>query len=160
KDGSLQLCVDYRKLKNVTRKNAYPVPPLSHLLTLFHGANFFLKLNLQGAYNLIQIAKGQEWLTAMRTRFGSFEYTVMPFGLCNAPFMTFQHFVNDIFANLVEVYVVVYLDDILVYSTTLNNHFVFQTLCQRWVTPWRMRIHSMEVYWNCPVAPSRRWALI
>ncbi|KNZ62235.1 hypothetical protein VP01_12981g1, partial [Puccinia sorghi] len=66
----------------------------------------------------------QEWLTAMRTRFGSFEYTVMPFGLCNAP-STFQHFVNDIFANLVEVYFVVYLDDILVYSKTLDSHCEF-----------------------------------
>ncbi|KNZ45761.1 hypothetical protein VP01_7821g1, partial [Puccinia sorghi] len=102
-------------------KNAYPVPPMSHLLTLFHGATFFLKLDLRGAYNLIQIAKGQEWLTAMRTWFGSFEYTVMPFGLFNAP-LTFQHFVNDIFANLVEVYVMVYLNDILFYSKTLDNH--------------------------------------
>ncbi|KNZ51309.1 hypothetical protein VP01_4000g3, partial [Puccinia sorghi] len=62
--------------------------------------------------------------TAMRTRFGRFEYTVMPFGLCNAPFI-FQHFVSDIFADLVEVYVVVYLDDILVYSKTLENHCEF-----------------------------------
>ncbi|KNZ61990.1 putative retrotransposon-derived protein PEG10-like, partial [Puccinia sorghi] len=69
----------------------------------------------------------QEWLTAMRTRFGSFEYTVMPFGLCNAP-SNFQHFVNDIFADLVEVYVMVYLNDILVYSKTLEDNFVCQTL--------------------------------
>ena len=70
---------------------------------------------------MIRIAEGQEWLTAMRTRFGSFKYTVMPFGLCNAP-STFQNFVNDIFADLVEVFVVVYLDDILVYSKKFKDH--------------------------------------
>ena len=121
KDGTLRLCVDYRKLNNVTQKNAYPVPPMSHLLTLFHGATQFSKLDLRGAYNLIRIAEGHEYLTAMRTRFGSFEYTVMPFGLCNAP-STFQSFVNDIFSDLVEEFLVVYLDDILVYSKTLKDH--------------------------------------
>ena len=121
KDGSLRLCVDYRKLNNVTKKNAYPVPPMSQLLTLFHGATHFSKIDLRGAYNLLRIAEGHEYLTAMRTRFGSFEYTVMPFGLCNAP-ATFQHFVNDIFADIVEVYVVVYLDDILIYSKNFEEH--------------------------------------
>ena len=94
---------------------------MSHLLTLFHGATHFSKFDLRGAYNLVRIAEGHEWLTAMQTRFGSYEYTVMPFGLCNAP-STFQNLVNDIFADIVEVYVVVYLNDILVYSKNLEDH--------------------------------------
>ena len=94
---------------------------MSHLLTHFHGATHFSKFDLQGAYNLVCIAEGHEWLKAMRTRFSSFKYTVMPFGLCNAP-STIQNFVNDIFADLVEVYVVVYLDDILIYSKSLKDH--------------------------------------
>ena len=70
---------------------------------------------------MVRIAEGHEYLNAMQTRFCSFEYTVMPFGLCNAP-ATFQHFVNDIFADIVEVYVVVYLDDILIYSKNFEEH--------------------------------------
>ena len=94
---------------------------MSHILSVFNGSKFFTKIDLRGAYNLVRIAEGHEELTAMRTRVGSYEYLVMPFGLCNAP-STFQHLVNDIFSNLVEVYLVVYLDDILVYSSNLPEH--------------------------------------
>lgn len=121
KDGSLRLCVDYRKLNNVTRKNRYPIPPMSQLLTVFQGAKVFSKLDLRGAYNLLRIREGDEHLTAFRTKWGSYEYLVMPFGLTNAP-ASFQNLVNDIFADLLESYVVVYLDDILVYSKTLEEH--------------------------------------
>lgn len=86
---------------------------MTQLLTLFHGATHLSKIDLCGSYNLIWIAKGHEYLTTMQTRFGSYKYTIMPFGLCNAP-STFQYFLNDIFADLIKVSMVVYLNDILI----------------------------------------------
>ena len=121
KDGGLQLCVDYCKLNAVTRKNRYPIPPMTHLLTVFSGSTIFSKIDLRGAYNLLRIKEGDEHLTAFRTQFGSFEYLVMPFGLTNAP-ASFQCLVNDIFADLLTICVVVYLDEILIFSKNFTEH--------------------------------------
>jgi hypothetical protein len=76
---------------------------------------------LRGAYNLLRIADGEEWKTAFRTRYGLFEYLVMPFGLTNAP-ASFQHLMNHIFRKMLDHYVICYLDDILIYSNTLEEH--------------------------------------
>ncbi|MBW0530061.1 hypothetical protein O181_069776 [Austropuccinia psidii MF-1] len=124
KDGFLRLCVDYRKLNAVTRKNKYPVPPMNHLLTVFNGSSIFSKIDLHGAYNLLRIKEGDEHLTCFRTKYGSFEYLVMPFGLTNAP-ASFQNLVNDIFQDLLDVYVVVYLDDIMVFSKSEEEHVTY-----------------------------------
>uniref|UniRef100_A0A8C5M348 Gypsy retrotransposon integrase-like protein 1 n=1 Tax=Leptobrachium leishanense TaxID=445787 RepID=A0A8C5M348_9ANUR len=121
KDGGLRPCVDYRDLNRITIKNRYPLPLIPELLERLQTAKIFSKLDLRGAYNLVRIRKGDEWKTAFRTRYGHFEYKVMPYGLCNAP-ATFQHLVNDIFRDLLDRYVVVYLDDILIYSTSLEEH--------------------------------------
>ncbi len=120
-DGSLRLCVDYRGLNNITVKNRYPLPLISELLHRLRSAKVFTKLDLRGAYNLLRIAKGEEWKTAFRTRYGLYEYKVMPFGLTNAP-ASFQHLMNDIFADMLDKFVVVYLDDILIYSDTQSEH--------------------------------------
>ncbi|MBW0486146.1 hypothetical protein O181_025861 [Austropuccinia psidii MF-1] len=85
KDGGLRLCVDYRKLNAVTRKNEYPVPPMNQLLNVFNGFSIFSKIDLHGAYNIPRIKEGDEHLTAVRTKYGSYRYLVMPFGLTNAP---------------------------------------------------------------------------
>ncbi|MBW0570696.1 hypothetical protein O181_110411 [Austropuccinia psidii MF-1] len=121
KDGGLHLCVDYRKLNAVTRKNRYPVPPMNQLLTIFNGATIFSKIDLHGAYNLLRIKEGDEHLTAFRTKYGSYEYLVMPFGLTNAP-ASFQNLVNDIFSDLLDIFVVVYLDNIMVFSSSEEEH--------------------------------------
>jgi transposase InsO family protein len=121
KDGSLRLCVDYRALNKITRKNKYPIPLIGNLIDRLNGAKYFTKIDLRAGYNNIRIAPGDEWKTAFRTRYGSFEYLVMPFGLTNAP-ATFQSFMNDIFHDLSDEFVVVYLDDILIYSNTLEEH--------------------------------------
>ena len=84
-----------------------------------NGAKFFTKLDLRGAYNLVQIRLGDEWKTAFRTRY--FEYTVMPFGLSNAP-VVFQHMVNDIFRDFLDIFIIAYMDDSLVYSKTQEEH--------------------------------------
>ncbi|MBW0591513.1 hypothetical protein O181_131228 [Austropuccinia psidii MF-1] len=119
KDGGLNLCVDYHKLNAVTRKNRYPVPPMNQLLTVFNSATIFSKIDLCGAYNLLKIKEGDEHLTDFKTRYGSYEYLVVPFGLTNAP-ASFQNLVNDIFADYLDIFVVVYLDDMMVFSSSLD----------------------------------------
>ncbi|XP_056425793.1 uncharacterized protein LOC130367400, partial [Hyla sarda] len=121
KDGSLRPCIDYRGLNKITVKNRYPLPLISELFDRLQGAHIFTKLDLRGAYNLIRIREGDEWKTAFNTRDGHFEYLVMPFGLCNAP-AVFQDFVNEIFRDLLYSCVIVYLDDILIFSANLEEH--------------------------------------
>jgi len=82
-DGRLRLCVDYRGLKKVTIKNRYPLPLMGELRCRLGKATIFTKLDLKNGYYLIRIAEGQEWKTAFKSRYGLYEYTVMPFGLCN-----------------------------------------------------------------------------
>jgi len=79
------MCVDYRVINKLTVKNRCPLPLISETLDRLRSAKVFTKLDLKGAYNLIRIAEGDEWKTAFRTRYGHFEFLVMPFGLCNAP---------------------------------------------------------------------------
>ncbi|MBW0519458.1 hypothetical protein O181_059173 [Austropuccinia psidii MF-1] len=121
KDGGFRLCVVYRKLNAVTRKNKYPVPPMNQLLNVFNGSSMFSKIYLRGAYNLCRIKEGNENLTCFRTKYRSLKYLVMPFGLTNAP-ASFQNLVNDIFQDMLDVYVVVDLDDILVFSKSEEQH--------------------------------------
>ncbi|KAJ1042189.1 hypothetical protein NDA10_007446 [Ustilago hordei] len=121
KDGGLRLCVDYRGLNEITVKNRAPLPLIEEQLFLPRKARIYTKLDLRAAYNLIQIAKGDEWKTAFGTQLGLYEYLVMPFGLANAP-AHFQSFINDIFRDIIGVYVVVYLDDFLSFSDTEEAH--------------------------------------
>src|SRR5271156_2056947 len=121
KDGSLRLCVDFRALNKVTVKDHYPLPLISDLLNAPAPARIYLKIDLKHAYHLVRIAEGDEWKTAFRTRYGSFEWRVMPFGLTNAP-AGFQRFMNDIFSDLLDVYVIIYLDDILIFSDDPSKH--------------------------------------
>ncbi|UTT92619.1 hypothetical protein NDA17_001775 [Ustilago hordei] len=121
KDGGLRLCVDYRGLNKITVKNRAPLPLIEEQLFLLRKARIYTKLDLRAAYNLIRIAKGDEWKTAFGTQLGLYEYLVMPFGLANAP-AHFQSFINDIFQDIIGVYVVVYLDDFLIFSDTEEAH--------------------------------------
>ena len=121
KDGSLRLCVDYRGLNKLTIKDRYPLPLISDLLDSPRRARIYTKIDLRHAYHLVRIAEGDEPKTAFRTRYGSFEWLVVPEGLSNAP-AAFQHFMNDIFADLLDICVTVYLDDILVYSDDITQH--------------------------------------
>jgi len=121
KDGSLRLCVDYQGLNKISKKDRYPLPLISDLLDSPSQAKVYTKIDLQHAYHLVRIAEGDEWKTAFRTRYGSYEWQVMPFGLTNAP-AAFQWFVNSVFADMLDVCIVVYLDDILVYSDNMEDH--------------------------------------
>ncbi|CAN2389180.1 K02A2.6-like, partial [Pristimantis euphronides] len=121
KDGGLRPCVDYRGLNNITIRNTYPLPLIPDLFDQVRGARVFSKLDLKGAYNLIRIREGDEWKTAFLTPEGHFECLVMPFGLCNAP-SVFQEFVNDLFRSVLGRFVIIYLDDILVFSPDWETH--------------------------------------
>ena len=122
KDGELRLCVDYRKLNAITIKNRYPLPNIEELQQRLQGAKWFTSIDLRGAYNLIRMKAGEEWKTAFRTRYGLYEYMVMPFGLTNAP-ATCQEMINDTLRKYLDVFVIAYLDDILVYTAgELQDH--------------------------------------
>ena len=122
KGRGLRLCVDYRALNSVTKKNRYPLPLIDNLLERLKSAKVYTALDLKGAYNLVRIKEGDEWKTAFRTRYGHYEYVVVPFGLTNAP-ATFQGMMNDIFKEHLDVFVIVYLDDILIFSENGEEHF-------------------------------------
>ena len=121
KDGLLCLCVDFCGLNHISKKDRYPLPLISDLLNSPRKAWVYSKIDLCHTYHLVHIADGDEWKTAFRTCYRSFEWSVMPFGLTNAP-TTFQQFMNDIFSNLLDVCVVIYLDDILIYSNNMSEH--------------------------------------
>jgi hypothetical protein len=122
KDGRLRLCVDYRGLNKVTRKNRLALPLISETLDRLCGAERFTKLDLKDAYHRIRIRRGDEWKTAFRTRYGHFEYLVMPFGLTNAP-ATFQGYINRALAGYTDVFCVIYLDDILIFTKKGEDHW-------------------------------------
>jgi len=121
KNGKLRPCIDYRELNNITIKNRYPLPLITELKDKLYKAKWFTTLDLKGAYNLIRMKGGDEWKTAFRTTKGHFEYLVMPFGLTNAP-ATFQTMIDHVLRRQLDRFVVVYLDDILIFSETLEEH--------------------------------------
>ncbi|KAG1934069.1 retrotransposable element [Pimephales promelas] len=121
KDGSLRPCIDYRGLNDITVKNRYPLPLMSSVFEILQGAKIFSKLDLRNAYHLVRIKEGDEWKTAFNTPLGHFEYRVLPFGLVNAP-AVFQALVNDVLRDMLNVFVFVYLDDILIFSPSLQVH--------------------------------------
>ncbi|GBG83873.1 hypothetical protein CBR_g37743 [Chara braunii] len=121
KNKDLCLCIDYRKLNAQTVKNVGPLPRIDDLLERLGGAKYFPKLDLKSGYHQILIRLNDCYKTAFKTRYGHFEWVVMPFGLTNAP-ATFQAAMTNEFRAILDRFVLVYLDDILVYSRTLENH--------------------------------------
>ncbi|CAI7852042.1 unnamed protein product [Closterium sp. NIES-54] len=120
-DGSLRMCIDYWALNKQIVKNKYPIPRMDDLLHQLRGAIVFSKLDIRSGYWQIKMADNSIHKTAFRTRYGSYEYLVMPSGLCNAP-TTFQAEMNHILWPLFDECVVEYLDDILIYSKNMKEH--------------------------------------
>ena len=122
KDGKLRPVQDYQKLTQMTIKNQYPLPLISELIDQLTGAKYFSKMDVQWGYNNIRIKEGDKWKAAFRTNRGLFKPLVMFFRLTNSP-ATFQRMMNDVFREeIVEGWVVIYMDDILVFSKMLEEH--------------------------------------
>ena len=121
KDGSLRLCVDYRQLNKMTIKNKYLLPRIDDLMDQFHGASVFSKIDLRLGYHQILVKADDVQKTAFRSRYGHYEYVVMPFGVTNAP-VVFIDNMNRIFRSFLDKFVVVFIDGILIYSRTQEEH--------------------------------------
>jgi len=117
KDGSSRLCVDYRQLNKITIKNKYPLPRIDNLMDHLHGSSVFSKIDLWPGYHQILVKSDDVQKTAFRSRYGHYEYVVMPFGVTNAP-AVFMDYMNRIFRSFLDKFVVVFIHDILIYSKT------------------------------------------
>ncbi|KAL0546333.1 hypothetical protein IC582_016240 [Cucumis melo] len=132
KDGSMRLCIDYRELNKVTVKNRYPLPRIDDLFDQLQGATVFSKIDLRSGYHQLRIKDGDVPKTAFRSRYGHYEFIVMSFGLTNAP-AVFMDLMNRVFREFLDTFVIVFIDDIFIYSKTEVEHeehlrMVLQTL--------------------------------
>ncbi|GBG81376.1 hypothetical protein CBR_g32050 [Chara braunii] len=121
KGGKLRMCIDYRGLNRITRKNAYPLPHIDDLLDAAGGCKVFSKIDLKSGYHQIEVDPSDQHKTAFKTRDGLYEFIVMPFGLTNAP-ATFQSLMDKVLRHQLNRFVVVYLDDILIFSKSMEEH--------------------------------------
>ncbi|USP72775.1 uncharacterized protein yc1106_06638 [Curvularia clavata] len=120
-NGDIRICVDYRRLNAITRKDAYPIPRIDELLARTHKAKIFTKLDIRAAFNKIRMHPDSEEYTTFRTRYGTYKSKVLPFGLCNGP-ATYQRYMNDVLIDYLDSFCIVYLDDILIYSESEPDH--------------------------------------
>ncbi|GAQ92139.1 putative retrotransposon protein [Klebsormidium nitens] len=137
KDRGLRFCIDYRRLNKQTVKNAYPLPRADDLIDQLHGAKFFSKIDMRSGYWQIPIHPDDVTKTAFRTRYGHFEWLVLPFGLTNAP-AAFVDLMHTVFPDLLDQGVVIFLDDILIYSDSAEEH---ERLLREVFT--RLRTHAL-----------------
>ncbi|KAG2190788.1 hypothetical protein INT47_000170 [Mucor saturninus] len=121
KNGEMRMCVDYRALNKVTVRNNHPLPRIDECLERLHGANHFTSLDLRSGYHQVKIQESDVPKTAFNTRYGQYEFLVLPFGLTNAP-PTFQHLMNKVLGDCLDKFALVYLDDILIFSKTPTEH--------------------------------------
>ena len=120
--GGLSFCVDYRKLNSITKRDRYPLPLIPETLRLLARETWISKVDVRAAFHRLRVAAGDEGKTAFRTRFGSFEWLVIPFGLSGAP-AAFQRWINSVLGELLGDTCAAYLDDIIIFSDKDINHY-------------------------------------
>jgi len=121
RDGKLRLCADYQVLNKVIKKDRHPLPLINEALNTLGGAKYFTKLDIKDPNHNIRIKEGDDWKTIFSTKLETYEYLVMPFGLCNAP-AVFQRLINEVLMKDIDLYCIIYLDDVLIYLNTLQQH--------------------------------------
>ena len=129
KDGTLILFIDYKKLNKMTIKNWYPLPLIDDLFDQFHGSTILWKIDLRSGYHQVRMKDEDIFKTTFRTRYGHYEFVIIPFGLTNAP-VAFMCLMNNILSNYMDKFVIVFIDNILIYSKNEQEHelLVFQHL--------------------------------
>lgn len=155
-DGSMRMCVDYRALNKVTIKNKYPIPLVADLFDRLCKATYFTKLDLRSGYWQVKVAEGDKSKTTCVTKYGSYEFLVMPFGLTNAP-ATFCNLMNDVFSDYVDRFVIVYLDDIVIYSESLEDHLSHLRMVFSRLKEHQLYVRKRNV--NLPSKKSNSWGI-
>lgn len=121
KDGSFRMCIEYHKLNKLTIKNRYPLPRIDDVFDQLQGASYFSKIDLRSGYHQLRVHEGDVPKTSFRTRYGHYEFVVMPFVLTNAP-VVFKDPMNWVCCPFLDMFVIVFIDDILVYSRSEEDH--------------------------------------
>ena len=121
KDGGIRICMDFRGLNAILLKNRYPLPLIDETISRLSSVKIFTQLDLRDAYNRIRVAEGDEWKTAFHMKYRLFKYLVMPFGLTNT-LTTFQGYVNWVFRDLLDITVVIYINNIIIFSQDKAEH--------------------------------------
>ncbi|GJR73405.1 putative reverse transcriptase domain-containing protein [Tanacetum coccineum] len=148
KDGSMRMCIDYRELNKLTIKNRYPLPRIDDLFDQLQGACCFSKIDLRSGYHQLRVREEDIPKTAFRTRYGHFEFTVMPFGLTNAPAI-FMDLMNGVCKPYLDKFVIVFIDDILIYSMSKEEHEVHLKMILDLLKKEKFKVESVK-NWKTP----------
>ncbi|GKD98765.1 putative reverse transcriptase domain-containing protein [Tanacetum coccineum] len=151
KDGSFRMCIDYRELNKLTIKNHYPLPRIDDLFDQLQGSQFFSKIDLRYGYHQLRVQEDDIPKTAFRTRYGHFEFTVMPFGLTNAP-AVFMDLINRVCRPYLDKFMIVFIDDILIYSKTRDEHFLGHVINGNGIHVDTSKIKAVK-NWKAPKTP-------